>query len=102
VNTTLFGNRYGVKRLAPGTVHRSLGSFDDDPRGWVFGHDSTTLGGNSGSPVLNWLDEEPGGFGIHFAGRSVDTNVAHAISACADELRAIRVPVRDQEEGFAS
>jgi serine protease len=102
VNTTLFGNRYGVKRLAPGTVHRSLGSFDDDPRGWVFGHDSTTLGGNSGSPVLNWLDAKPGGFGIHFAGRSVDTNVAHAISACADELRAIRVPVRDQEEGFAS
>lgn len=99
VNTTLFGNRYGVKRLAPGTVHRTLGSFDDDPRRWVFGHDSTTLGGNSGSPLLNWLDPEPSGFGIHFAGRSVDTNVAHAIASCAEELRAIRVPVHGPEEG---
>jgi Trypsin-like peptidase domain len=94
VNTTLFGNRYGVKRLAPGTAHRPLGSFDDDPRRWVFGHDPTTLGGNSGSPVLSWLDAEPGGFGLHFAGASVDTNIAHAIVACAEQLRTLGVPVR--------
>jgi Trypsin-like peptidase domain len=95
VNTTLFGNRYGVKRLAPGTAHRPLGSFDDDTRHWVFGHDPTTLGGNSGSPVLNWLDPEPGGFGLHFAGASVDTNIAHAIVACAEQLRRLGVPVRE-------
>jgi hypothetical protein len=95
VSTTLFGNRYGVKRLAPGTAHRPLGSFDSDTRRWVFGHDLTTLGGNSGSPVLNWLDPEPSAFGLHFAGASVDTNVAHAIAACAEQFRAMGVPVEE-------
>jgi hypothetical protein len=94
VTTTLFGNRYGVKRLAPGTVHRPLGSFGDaDPRRWIVGHDPTTLGGNSGSPMLNWLDGTPYGFGLHFAGASVDTNMAHSIAACAQQLTDIGVPV---------
>jgi Trypsin-like peptidase domain len=95
VSTTLFGNRYGVKRLAPGTAHRPLGSFPTDSRRWVFGHDLTTLGGNSGSPVLNWLDPAPAAFGLHFAGASVDTNVAHAIAACAEQLRGMGVPVEE-------
>jgi hypothetical protein len=97
VNTTLFGNRYGVKRLAPGTAHRPLGSLEGDPHRWVFGHDPTTLGGNSGSPLLNWLDGTPGGFGLHFAGISVDTNIAHAIVGCAEQLRAMGVPVKDPD-----
>lgn len=99
VNATLFGNRYGVKRLAPGIAHKPIGSFADDPRGWVFGHDLTTLGGNSGSPVLSWLNPPQGGFGLHFAGASVDTNLAHAVAACATELRAIGVPVKPSGEG---
>ena len=93
VAMTLFGNRYGVKRLAPGIVHRPLGAVADDPRRWVLGHDPTTLGGSSGSPLLNWLDPQPSGFGLHFAGLSVDTNLAHAVVACADQLRALGVPV---------
>jgi hypothetical protein len=94
VNATLFGNRYGVKRIAPGTTHQPVGSFNQDPRRWVFGHDATTLGGNSGSPMLNWLDDAPGGFGLHFAVATTRTNIAHAVAACADELRALGVPVR--------
>lgn len=93
VNRTLFGNRFGVKRLAPGIAHKPLGAFTGDPRQWVFGHDVTTLGGSSGSPILNWLDGDPAGFGLHFAGASVDTNVAHAIAKCVEELRAMGVPV---------
>jgi hypothetical protein len=95
VNTTLFGNRYGVKRLAPGVVHRPVGSIEDDPRHWVFGHDPTTLGGSSGSPMLNWLDPAPSGFGLHFAGISSDSNFAHAVSAAAAGLAAIGVPVAE-------
>lgn len=95
VNTTLFGNRYGVKRLAPGTVHRPLGTLTEDPRRWVLGHDPTTLGGNSGSPLLDWSLAAPGAFGIHFAGATLDTNVAHAVVACAAELRGLGVPVRE-------
>ncbi len=95
VNSTLLGSAVGVKRLAPGLAHRPLGSFTGDPREWVFGHDPTTLGGNSGSPILDWNALTPNGFGLHFAGASVDTNVAHAIARCADELRALGVPVQD-------
>ena len=93
VNTTLFGNRYGVKRLAPGNAHKPLGSLQGDQRGWVFGHDPTTLGGSSGSPIFGWLDAAPAAFGLHFAGASVDTNCAHAFAACAEALQGIGVPV---------
>jgi len=90
VTRTLFGNVYGVKRLAPGMTHRPLGSLPGDKRRWVFGHDATTLGGNSGSPALAWTDSA---FGLHFAGRSIDTNYAHAVSAITTELRALGVPI---------
>jgi Trypsin-like peptidase domain len=90
VTRTLFGNVYGVKRLAPGMTHRPLGSLPRDRRRWVFGHDATTLGGNSGSPALAWTDNA---FGLHFAGRSIDTNYAHAVSAITTELRALGVPI---------
>jgi hypothetical protein len=90
VTRTLFGNVYGVKRLAPGMTHRPLGSLPGDKRRWVFGHDATTLGGNSGSPALAWTDSA---FGLHFAGRSIDTNCAHAVSAITTELRALGVPI---------
>lgn len=93
VNATLFGNRYGVKRLAPGIAHRPLGSIAGDGRRWVFGHDPTTLAGNSGSPVVGWLDTDPAAFGLHFAGASLDTNCAHAFSACAEPLRTMGVPL---------
>jgi len=76
VTRTLFGNVYGVKRLAPGMTHRPLGSLPGDKRRWVFGHDATTLGGNSGSPALAWTDSA---FGLHFAGRSIDANYACAV-----------------------
>lgn len=94
VNRTLFGRLYGVKRLAPGAVHRPLGSLPGDAREWVFGHDATTLGGNSGSPVLAWDDTS---FGLHFAGITMDTNCAHGISAIATQLAALGVPLRDQQ-----
>ena len=90
VTRTLFGNVYGVKRLAPGMTHRPLGSLPGDKRRWVFGHDATTLGGNSGSPALAWTDSA---FGLHFAGRSIDTNCAHAVSAITTELLALGVPI---------
>lgn len=93
VNATLFGGRFGVKRLAPGTAHRPLGTLTGDPRGWVFGHDATTLGGSSGSPVIAWLDAGTSAFGLHFAGASVDTNCAHAIAQCRAQLETLGVPI---------
>ena len=92
VNTVLFGGRWGLKRVAPGTVHRSVGFDPQDEREWVFGHDATTLGGSSGSLCFGWEDGG-GGFGLHFAGRTRDTNYAHAVARCAEELRRMGAPI---------
>lgn len=82
VDQELFGETYGIKRLAPGLVHISAGAFVGDASKWVFGHDASTLGGSSGSPACAWLD---GGrsFGIHFSGVHADTNRAHGFSTNA-------------------
>lgn len=95
VHATLFGGRYGVKRLAPGQIRRPLGSFgDEDPQSWVFGHDATTFGGSSGSVVADWTSSFAA-FGLHFAGATKDTNCAHALGAPSllAELQRLGVPV---------
>ncbi len=54
----IFENIYNVKRLHPGEVMAVGQSF--------FNHDCSTLGGNSGSPVIDFATGEA--VGIHFAG----------------------------------
>ena len=56
--TRLFGDKYNVKRLAPGQVLR-LGD------GLVM-HDCSTLGGNSGSPIIDLATGDV--LGLHFSG----------------------------------
>lgn len=94
VTQTLFGNRFGVKRLAPGIAHKPLGQISEDKRKWVFGHDATTLGGSSGSPVLAWRDKGFDAFGIHFAGATVEKNLAHAFAQSVEPLKKLGVPIR--------
>ena len=66
----IFGNIFDVKRLAPGEI-------TGVPDGFVFLHDCTTLGGNSGSVLL---DVETGtAVGLHFAGEYLLSN--YAVSA---------------------
>jgi V8-like Glu-specific endopeptidase len=93
VAQAIFQDRYGVKRLAPGVVNSPLGTFPGDDKGWAFGHDASTLGGSSGSPVLNWMGSVPRAFGLHFAGESGKRNAAHAFARCMEELGRIGVPV---------
>ncbi len=54
----IFENIYNVKRLHPGEVMAVGQKF--------FNHDCSTLGGNSGSPVIDFVTGEA--VGIHFAG----------------------------------
>ena len=54
----VYNGRYGVKRAAVGEVI--------DAAGPVFWHDCSTLGGNSGSPVLRMADAQV--VGLHFSG----------------------------------
>jgi S1-C subfamily serine protease len=55
---TIFGNFWGVKRVAPGEVVSQSGTH--------IGHDCSTLGGNSGSPLMSLDTAEV--VGLHFGG----------------------------------
>jgi endonuclease G, mitochondrial len=74
----IFGEVYDVKRFAPGFV------TDSANNGLAFTHDCTTLGGNSGSPVVNLDNGEA--VGLHFAGRFRQANFAVRASEVRRQL----------------
>lgn len=80
----LFGDIYGVKRLAPGHVMRGEDGF-------VFEHDCTTLGGNSGSVVLDAANGQA--VGLHFAGEFGVRNIAVRSERIAKRLSELEVRV---------
>ncbi len=63
----IFDGIYDVKRLAPGTI------MSASPDG-LFRHDATTLGGNSGSVVVDLASGKA--IGLHFGGIEGDRNEA--------------------------
>lgn len=94
-----FGEIFDVKRFAPGKV-----SFPT-PGEHYFVHDCTTLGGNSGSKVI---DLESGKVvGLHFSGVFLSGNFAVKVQAIKDALRkispgvAVKVPKPVEEEAIA-
>jgi hypothetical protein len=88
---SIFGDRYFVKRLQPGAVMEpppdatirmqpcSTGAEPDD----VLFHDASTLGGNSGSCVVD-LDSNQV-IGLHFAGKYMAYNEAVALWRLVDD-----------------
>ena len=72
--TGFFGGVYNVKRLEPGLVKpvQTINSYSQSVHALV--HDATTLGGNSGSPVLDVNTGEI--VALHFAGRYLQANFA--------------------------
>lgn len=78
----IYDMKYGVRYLSPGLVMTSPDAVPYSPNGWVFTHDATSLGGNSGSCVLSF-DHNLDVAGLHFAGDWLRANYAHAI----DEVR---------------
>jgi DNA/RNA endonuclease G (NUC1) len=76
----IFGNVFDKKRLAPGQVKRVQG-------GLVL-HDCSTLGGNSGSVVLDLESGEA--LALHFSGRFLDANFAVPAPVIAERLRGLR------------
>ncbi|WP_242122124.1 trypsin-like serine peptidase [Sphingomonas lacusdianchii] len=67
----LFGNIFNVKRLQPGEI---LGFSAGDK---IFTHDCSTLGGNSGSCVVDLETHQV--LGLHFGGRFREANHAVAL-----------------------
>lgn len=57
-----FRGLYDIKRFSPGRITAAA-------PGEVLSHDCTTLGGNSGSPVLSLQHGQVVAVGLHFAGR---------------------------------
>ncbi|GAB2689883.1 DNA/RNA non-specific endonuclease [Thalassiella azotivora] len=80
----LFGGVFDVKRLAPGEVVTATDAG--------FTHDCTTLGGSSGSVVLDVASGAA--VGLHFAGRYLDANYAVGVAALRRhlELAGVRLP----------
>lgn len=88
----LFGQEYGRKYASPGLITARPGMVADDPKGWTFEHDATTLPGNSGSAVVSL--ESPRQFcGVHFGGQTLTRNLAHdAMSVFAEGDGVFRLP----------
>ncbi|MNP03748.1 hypothetical protein D3C76_956440 [compost metagenome] len=78
----LFGADYGTKYLSPGEIMLASGQSERDARKWMLTHDATTLGGCSGSFIVN-QDDPMGVVGLHFGGHWMRENYAHSMGALA-------------------
>lgn len=88
VEESYFANVYGVKRLSPGQITRF--GFGDTPA-WALAHNATTLGGSSGSVLLDLATGSAAG--LHFQGIYKKANYG----VDADEIRRVLA-----EQGVAS
>lgn len=77
----IFGDIYNVKRLSPGRI------MGIAPNGRILEHDCTTLGGNSGSPVINLKTGKV--CGLHFAGSYRERNFAVTAAWIKSRLKAL-------------
>jgi V8-like Glu-specific endopeptidase len=82
----IFNNKFGVKRLAPGTVKAGPGEIEEDSKSWICAHDASTLGGNSGSCVADLSEDGFRITGLHFAGINREQNWAHVAARLHQQL----------------
>jgi hypothetical protein len=86
VISMIFNGKFGVKRLAPGIITAGPGDTAGDARKWICVHDASTLGGNSGSCVVDLSGDGMRIMGLHFAGINREQNWAHAVAQLQQEL----------------
>jgi hypothetical protein len=86
VISTVFNDKFGVKRLAPGSVKTGPGEIADDTKKWICTHDASTLGGNSGSCVADLSGDGFRVMALHFAGANRVQNWAHVAARLHDQL----------------
>ena len=85
----IFGDVFDKKRLAPGQVTEAKSD--------VLLHDCSTLGGNSGSVVLDLGTGHA--IGLHFAGRFLQANYAVPATVVAERLEQVRHPKPGKPSG---
>ncbi|MEV6398999.1 serine protease [Streptomyces sp. NPDC051907] len=81
----IFMDIYNVKRLQPGTATELATDRA------VMKHDCSTLGGNSGSPVLDLMDHRV--LGLHYGGRYAFGNYAVPLWQMTDDPLLVRAEV---------
>ena len=86
VISTVFNDKFGVKRLAPGSVKAGAGEVAGDPNKWICTHDASTLNGNSGSCVADLSQDGFRVMGLHFGGINRSLNWAHVAARLRDPL----------------
>ena len=89
----IFAGVKSFKRLAPGAIMTAPGEVATDPRGWILTHDASTLGGNSGSAVVDLDSDGHTVLGLHFAGHPARQNWAHALERITTELGQVLPPI---------
>lgn len=92
VQNTVFGGVYNVKRLQPGKLgpRRAISSFGHSVDSAT--HDSSTLGGNSGSAVISARTGHV--VALHFGGRYLDANFSVPAADLAIDGRVLDAGVR--------
>ena len=86
---SIFGDVYDKKRLAPGQITKTQPDV-------VF-HDCSTLGGNSGSVLIDLATGQA--VGLHFAGRFLETNYAVPAAVVAARLEKVLRPTPGRPPG---
>ncbi len=87
IMSRVFNNIYQVKRLQPGQIT----SWEDSDNNWHFSHDCSTLGGNSGSVVIDLETGEA--IGLHFMGSYHENNYAVKAEYLLDRLKKINITI---------
>jgi endonuclease G len=87
VQDRIFGGKYNVKRFGPGKLRQrdSIRSFEN--KVLALTHDSSTLGGNSGSAVIDLTTGQV--IGLHFAGVYLKSNYAVPTYELARDPRVV-------------
>ena len=91
VQDKLFERVFQVKRLQPGEIDGGMATASFGKLVQAATHDCSTLGGNSGSAVIDLATGEV--LGLHFGGRYLDTNYAVPSFEIARDARVVQAGV---------
>ena len=86
----LFNYDFGHKRFSPGEIDQSFSTQDGEQFENTFHHDCTTLGGNSGSAVIEFDDSGEWVQGLHFAGIPRVANFAHSTAHLRNDIESTK------------
>ena len=87
----VFDDRFGFKRCAVGQYTAVPAGLSADAMGRVVGHDASTLGGNSGSPLIELEAGQSLVSALHFLGEPRKSNYAPSMDKLAQVLSNFHV-----------